>query len=64
MYKIRKYFEKGEVIACDCWTQLTAGKGPAFKRQPHKIVKHTQTIHWQFADELLKCVSPFCWVGG
>ena len=23
-----------------------------FKRQPHKMVKHIQTIRWQFADEL------------
>ena len=30
------------------------------KRQPHKIVKHTQTIRQQKADELFGCVSPFC----
>ena len=23
-----------------------------FKRQPHIMVKHTQTIRWQFAEEL------------
>ena len=27
-----------------------------FKRQPHKIVRHTQTIRRQFADELFECV--------
>ena len=24
------------------------------------MVKHTQTIRWQFADELFECVRPFC----
>ena len=24
------------------------------------MVKHTQTIHWQIADELFECVRPFC----
>ena len=33
---------------------------PPFKRQPHKMVKHTQTIRRQFADELFECVCPFC----
>ena len=27
------------------------------------MVKHTQTIHWQFADELFECVWPFCEIG-
>ena len=31
-----------------------------FKRQPHKMVKHTQTIRRQFPDELFECVWPFC----
>ena len=26
------------------------------KHQPHKIVKHSQPIRWQFADELFECV--------
>ena len=30
-----------------------------FKRQPHEMVKHIQTIRWQFADELFACVWPF-----
>ena len=27
-----------------------------FKRQPHEMVKHTQTIRRQIADELFECV--------
>ena len=27
-----------------------------FKRQFHKMVKHTQTIRRQFDDELIECV--------
>ena len=27
------------------------------------MVKHTQTIRWQIADELFECVWPFCGVG-
>ena len=34
-----------------------------FKRQSHKIVKHTETIRRQIADELFECVWPFCWIG-
>ena len=34
-----------------------------FKRQPDKMVKHTQTIPWLTADELFECVWPFCGVG-
>ena len=34
-----------------------------FKRWPHKMVKHTQTIRWQFAKELFECVWPYCGVG-
>ena len=33
-----------------------------FKRQPHKIVKYTQIIRRQFADELFECVWLFCGV--
>ena len=29
----------------------------------HKMVKHTQTIRRQFADELFECVWPFCEIG-
>ena len=31
-----------------------------FKCQSHEMVKHTQTIRRQIADELLECVWPFC----
>ena len=31
--------------------------------QFHKMVKHTQTIRWQFANELFECVWPFCGIG-
>ena len=34
-----------------------------FKCQPHKMVKHTQTIRRQFPDNLFECVWPFCVVG-
>ena len=30
--------------------------GFPFKYQPHKMVKHTQTIRQQFADEVFQCV--------
>ena len=33
-----------------------------FKHQPLKMVKHTQTIRRQYADELFECVWPFCGV--
>ena len=33
------------------------------KLQPNKVVKHTQTIRWQFADELFEFVWLFCGVG-
>ena len=34
-----------------------------FKRQPQKMVKNTQTIRRQIADELFVFVWPFCAVG-
>ena len=34
-----------------------------FQRQSHKMVKHTQTIRRQFADELFECVWLFCEIG-
>ena len=33
------------------------------KRQPQKMVKQTQTIRRQTADEFFECVWPFCGVG-
>ena len=32
-----------------------------FKHQPHKLVKHTQTIRQQFADKLFECLT-ILWV--
>ena len=34
-----------------------------FKRQSRKMVKHTQTIRRQFADELFESVWTFCEIG-
>ena len=34
-----------------------------FKGQLHKMVKYTQTIRRQIADELFECVWPFCGIG-
>ena len=34
-----------------------------FKHQYHKMVKHTQTIRRQFADEFFDCVWPLCEIG-
>ena len=31
-----------------------------FKRQSHKMAKHTQKIRRQIADELFECVWPLC----
>ena len=35
----------------------------AFTAQSHKMVKHTQTIRRQIADELFECVWLFCEIG-
>ena len=34
-----------------------------FKRQFHKMVKHTQTIRRQIADELFECVWQYYGIG-
>ena len=31
----------------------------SFKCQPHKMVKHTHTIRWQFADDLFSVFDHF-----
>ena len=48
-------FSYVKIISCNA--QLTNFCSP-FKRQPHKMVKHTQTV-----DELLELVWPFCGIG-
>ena len=35
----------------------------SFTPQSHRMVKHTQTIRLQIADELFKCVWTFCEIG-
>ena len=42
---------------------LKSAASQRFKRQFHKMVKQTQTISRQFADELFECVGPFCGIG-
>ena len=32
------------------------------KLQPQKMVKYTQTIRREIADELFECIWPFCGV--
>ena len=34
-----------------------------FKRQPHRMVKHTQVIRWLTVGNLFECVRPFYGVG-
>ena len=35
----------------------------SFKGQFHKMVKHTETLRRQFANELFECVWPFYGIG-
>ena len=42
---------------------ISRWSGYSFKRQFYKMVKHTQTIRRQIADELFECVWPFCGIG-
>ena len=43
------------------FNRLTSGGHHAlpFKRQPHKMVKHTRTIRRQIADKLLSAFDHF-----
>ena len=41
-------------------TSFLCLRSQPFKRQFHKMVKHTQTIRRQIADELFEWVWPFC----
>ena len=44
-------------MAClDLPSSKRHGFAQQFKRQLQKMVKHTQTIRWEFADELLVCL--------
>ena len=51
--KIRDVHAKSKTIK-NLWSFIWP-----FKRQPQKMVKHTQTIHRLLVDELLECVWPF-----
>ena len=37
----------------------SSAKFQLFKQQPHKMVKHTQTISRQIADKLFECLAIF-----
>ena len=39
-----------------CIKQTIPSQIQHFKRQPHKMVKHIQTIRRKIADELFECV--------
>ena len=43
-------------------SKISTYSNKPFKRQPHKMVKHTQTIRQQFANKLFEYVWPFCGV--
>ena len=45
------------------WNYFEVKKDQPFKRQSHKMVKHTQTIRRQIADKLFECVWPVCEIG-
>ena len=44
-------------------TLKTTGRYQLFKRQYQKMVKHTQTIRRQIADEWFDCAWSFCGIG-
>ena len=62
MYKIWKYFEKGQVIVCNYQTQLTARKDPDWYAQPCIVNKFNKLlfsaeaeafIQWTIKDKVL-----------
>ena len=62
------FIENLRVTASEDWKVLNEWKHEyemikPFKRQPHKIVKHTQTIRRQIAEELFERVWLFSEVG-
>ena len=60
LYIFRCTFYK---VRIDCRINSSTYFTYPFKRQSHKMVKHTQTIRRQFADELFECVWSFCEIG-
>ena len=45
------------------WLQSNPDTFYPFKHQTHKMVKYSETIRRQIAEELFECVWPFCGVG-
>ena len=62
MYKIWKYFEKGQMMACDYYTQQTARKGPAYS-SPKLFwkTKCTLCLHHLYLQEIEKWVKVYLW---
>ena len=54
--KKKSTLEKLIAKANECVEIISAAKDKPFKRKPHKMVKHTQTIRWQ---QLINCLSVF-----
>ena len=53
-----------KILLQKCFLLLIGwGYSQPFKRQFHKMVKHTQTICQQFGDEFFEWVWPFCGIG-
>ena len=52
--------ENCNIVTYSYFDKMKMPETEPFKRQFHKIVKHTQTIRRQIADELFECVRPFC----
>ena len=52
----------GQITLLHAWISIYFITYP-FKRRPHKMVKHTQTICREFADEFFECDWPFYTVG-
>ena len=46
-----------------CMTFLWKRSANPLSVNPHKVVKHAQTICRQITDEFFEFVWPFCWVG-
>ena len=55
--------EMKEAKTCSTSQQNKLTINFTFKHQPHKMVKHTQTIRRETADELFECVWSCCGVG-
>ena len=54
-YKVFRSKGRDWNYGLDSWIKISK----PFKRQPHEMVKHTQTICQQFVGELFECVWSF-----